>query len=68
MLRIAITNKREHQEFDHPSGPLEFGRGAQRSNIPRCVIQDLYVSKDHVRIDEILGGRLRVENLSQRNS
>ncbi len=68
MLRFAISNKREQQQFEHAGGPIEFGRGAQRNNVPRCVIQDLYVSKDHVRVDELDGGRVRVENLSQRNS
>jgi adenylate cyclase len=68
MLRFAISNKREQQQFEHAEGPIEFGRGAQRNDIPRCVIQDLYVSKDHVRVDELTGGRVRVENLSARNS
>jgi adenylate cyclase len=68
MLRFAVSNKREQQQFEHAEGPIEFGRGAQRNDIPRCVVQDLYVSKDHVRVDELDGGRVRVENLSQRNS
>jgi adenylate cyclase len=68
MLRFRVHNKQEHREIDHPSGPIEFGRGGQRNNIPRCVIQDLYVSKDHIHIVELEDGRVRVENLSQRNS
>jgi adenylate cyclase len=68
MLRFTVSNKREQQQFEHASGPLEFGRGAQRNNVPRCVVQDLYVSKDHVRVEETAGGQVRVENLSQRNS
>jgi adenylate cyclase len=68
MLRFTISNKREQQLFDHAEGPIEFGRGAQRNNVPRCIVQDLYVSKDHVRVDELEGGKVRVENLSQRNS
>jgi adenylate cyclase len=68
MLRIQVSNKRERQEFEHPAGPLEFGRGGPRSGIPRCTVQDLYVSKDHVHVLELDGGRVRVENLSQRNS
>ncbi len=68
MLRFAVSNKREHQQFEHAAGPIEFGRGAQRDGVPRCVVQDLYVSKDHVRVEELDAGRVRVENLSGRNS
>jgi adenylate cyclase len=68
MLRIQVSNKRERQEFEHPAGPLEFGRGGARNGVPRCTVQDLYVSKDHVHVLELDGGRVRVENLSQRNS
>jgi adenylate cyclase len=68
MLRFRVHNKQEHREIDHPSGPIEFGRGGPRNNVPRCIIQDLYVSKDHIHIVELPDGRVRVENLSQRNS
>ncbi len=68
MLRIRIWSKQEHQEVEHPSGPIEFGRGGPRNNIPRIVIPDLYVSKDHIQVQELDSGRVRVENLSQRNS
>jgi adenylate cyclase len=68
MLRFTVSNKREQQQFDHQGGPIEFGRGAQRNDVPRCTVQDLYVSKDHVKVDELENGRVRVENLSQRNS
>ncbi len=68
MLRFHLANKREQQQFDHLSGPIEFGRGPERNGVPRCVIQDLYVSKDHLHITELDGGLVRVENLSQRNS
>jgi adenylate cyclase len=50
------------------SGPLEFGRGPARDNVPRFVLKDLYVSKDHIRVLELEDGRVRIENLSQRNS
>ena len=68
MLQIHLSNKREQQHFEHASGPLEFGRGPQRNCMPRCIIQDLYVSKDHLRLLELDDGQVRVENLSQRNS
>lgn len=69
MLRFRVWNKTERREIEHSSGPFEFGRGEPRSSVPRCVIQDdLYVSKDHLRVSEVDDGRVRVENLSQRNS
>jgi adenylate cyclase len=68
MLRIRVSNKLEHQEIEHPAGPLEFGRGPARNNIPRCILKDLYVSKDHIRVVELEEGLVRVENLSLRNS
>src|SRR5947209_5035258 len=67
MLRFHVSNKRERQQFEHPVGPIEFGRGPKRNNTARCVIQDLSVSRDHVRIEEGSGGQVRVENLSQKN-
>jgi adenylate cyclase len=67
MLHFTITNKHERRQLDHPAGRIEFGRGPQRSAVPRCVVQDLYVSKDHVAILELDTGRVQVENLSQRN-
>src|SRR5262249_29886079 len=67
MLRFQLSNKREHQQFEHGEGPIELGRGPKRNNVARCTIQDLYVSKDHVRIEERPRGLIRIENLSQRN-
>ena len=67
MLRFHVTNKREEQHFDHMGGPIEFGRGPQRGAVPRCVIQDAFISRDHVLIEEADGG-VRVDNLSARNS
>src|SRR5205823_3116530 len=68
MLRFLITNKRERQSFEHLAGPIEFGRGPERDNIPRCVVQDGYISRDHVKVEEQPDGRIKVDNLSQRNS
>jgi signal transduction histidine kinase len=66
MMRLFVTNERERQQLEHVSGPLEFGRGPKRHDVARCVIQDPYVSKDHVRVVELGGGKARVENLSQK--
>ncbi len=68
MLRIQILNKRERRNYEHCAGPLEIGRGPERDGIARCTVQDNYVSKDHVRLMELSDGRLRIENLSLRNS
>jgi adenylate cyclase len=67
MLHFHISNKHERRQLDHPAGRIEFGRGPQRNGVPRCVVQDLYVSKDHLAVVELDDGRIRVENLSQRN-
>src|SRR5438105_7521801 len=68
MLQIHVSNLRERQQFEHAFGPIEFGRAPKRDTVVRCVIQDdLYVSKDHVRLEEVPGDRVRVDNLSQRN-
>src|SRR5262249_41843726 len=56
----------ERQHLEHVSGPIDFGRGRERDGIPRCVLLDPSVSRDHVRIEEQSDGRIRVENLSQR--
>jgi adenylate cyclase len=68
MLHFRVWNKLERQEIEHLSGPLEFGRGPARNDVPRCVLQDLYVSKDHICVLELEDGRVRIDNLSQRNS
>src|SRR5438132_2239391 len=68
MLQFHVSNKREQQQFEPAAGPIEFGRGPRRDQAPRCVIHDdLYVSKDHVRVEELPGSQLRIENLSARN-
>ena len=67
MLRVRITNDHECKQLEHGRGPLEFGRGPQRDNVPRCVVRDVYVSKDHVRVERLPNGLVRVENLSQKH-
>ena len=67
MLRVRITNETERKQLEHGRGRLEFGRGPQRDNVPRCVIKDVYVSKDHVSVERLPNGLVRVENLSQKH-
>ncbi len=63
-LHIEISNPAQKTAFEHPSGPLEFGRGPQRE-LPRCVIAgDQTVSRDQLRIDPLADGSVRLENLS----
>lgn len=66
MLSCLITNEREVQQLQHDKGPLEFGRGPKRQELARCIIQDPYVSKDHVRVEQFSPGQIRVENLSRK--
>lgn len=68
MLRIRVRYKLERQDIEHLSGPLELGRGPERNGVPRYVLQDPYVSKDHIRLLELESGRVRIENLSRRNA
>ncbi|MBY0525735.1 MAG: adenylate/guanylate cyclase domain-containing protein [Gemmataceae bacterium] len=63
MINIQVTNKKQNQKFEHSGGPLEFGRGPRR-NVERFVLNDLFASRDQLRIEELPGQRVRVENLS----
>jgi adenylate cyclase len=63
-LHVDVSNAAQRTAFDHPSGPLEFGRGPQR-DLPRCVITgDQAVSRDQLRVEPLADGRIRLENLS----
>lgn len=65
MLSIQIHNKKQNQRFEHSGGPLEFGRGPKRK-VERFVVNDLFTSRDQLRIEEQPGGRIVAENLSQK--
>src|ERR1700677_3870353 len=64
MLRCYVNNNRERQTIEHEAGPLEFGRGPKRLDLTRCVVLDPYVSKDHVRVEQIGKDKIRIDNLS----
>jgi adenylate cyclase len=68
MLRFRLRNDRQAEEFEHAAGPIEFGRGGPQNNVPRRVIQDQYVSGNHVSVLELPDGRINVTNLSARNN
>ena len=64
MLQIQTNSPAGTQQLEHPSGPLEIGRGPKVGDVPRCVVSDPYVSKTHVRLEEKESGLLQVVNLS----
>lgn len=68
MLTILIRQPgQDPREFNHPAGPLVFGRSAGTGVTPHCRINDRYVSKDHLRLTELAPGRVLLENLSATN-
>src|SRR5437868_15549856 len=66
MLFCLVVDERETQQLQHENGPLEFGRGPKRENVARCILQNPSVSRDHVRVEELASGKVRVENLSRK--
>lgn len=64
MLHIVVRYQGQEQVVDHAGGPLEFGRGPA-SDLPRCFLTDPFVSRDHIRVELLPAGSLRVENLSR---
>ncbi len=64
MLTLTIANKLETQQLSHPAGPLEFGRGPARPGAARVVVKDAFVSRDHIRVEEVPGHKVKVTNLS----
>ena len=52
MLLLHIKGPNGEQNFEHASGPLEIGRGSPRGGAARCVILDIFVSKDQARLEE----------------
>src|SRR5947207_12422386 len=64
MLAVTVTNKLETQQVTHKGGPLEVGRGPGRDGVPRLVVRDAFVSRDHLRLEPLPAGKVRVFNLS----
>ncbi|OAI54115.1 hypothetical protein AYO44_15450, partial [Planctomycetaceae bacterium SCGC AG-212-F19] len=63
MITIQISNKKQNLQFEHAGGPIEFGRGPKRKT-ERFVINDLFVSRDQLRLEEQPDGKVLAENLS----
>jgi adenylate cyclase len=64
MIHVVVQNDSQELATIHDEGPLEIGR-AGSDKAPRIVINDLHASRDHLRLEETGGGRLRVRNLSR---
>jgi adenylate cyclase len=68
VLTIVIRQPgQDPREFNHPAGPLVFGRSAGTGVTPHCRLADRYISKEHLRLTEIAPGRVLLENLSATN-
>ena len=64
MLKFHVAGSAGRVHFDHPAGPIEFGR----ERAAREILQsDAYVARAHLQVEEIAGGRLRLANISQRS-
>jgi signal transduction histidine kinase len=68
MLTLTVANKLETQQITHNGGPLEIGRGPARTGAARVVVKDAFVSRDHIRVEEVPGRKVRVVNLSTKAS
>jgi len=66
MISITLSNKLENQHLAHPTGAIEIGRGPKRGEVARMMVLDGFVSRDHLKVEELPDGSLRVENLSAR--
>jgi adenylate cyclase len=64
MLWISVTEETATTRLEHPAGPIEFGRGPARE-ARRFTFKDPYASWNHLRVEELADGRIRVENLSR---
>ena len=64
MLTLTVANKLETQQLTHSAGPLELGRGPVRPGSARVVVRDAFVSRDHIRIEELPNRKVNVANLS----
>jgi signal transduction histidine kinase len=64
MFSVTVSNKLETQQLTHNRGPLELGRGPARDGAARVIVKDAFVSRDHVRLEGVPGGKVRIVNLS----
>jgi adenylate cyclase len=62
MLKVTISNERQRRQFSHGGGPLEFGRGPRR-DLERFIIEDRFVSRDQLRVEEVKSAQVKIEVL-----
>jgi len=62
MLIFTLANERQRKQIHHQTGPIVFGRLQQGSGA-RIVVDDPYTSRDQLRIEELPGGDVQVQNL-----
>jgi adenylate cyclase len=65
MLQIYASNKWESKS-KQAAGPVIFGREPEPGG-DFCVLQDPFVSRSQLKVEELPGGRVRFENLSRTN-
>ncbi|MDR3638646.1 MAG: adenylate/guanylate cyclase domain-containing protein [Isosphaeraceae bacterium] len=65
MLLAYVSHKNHTEKVVIERGSLVIGRNPQGPT-PRKVLPDPFVSGDHLRIEELPGGRIRLENLSRK--
>ena len=68
MMTLISVSRAETQQLTHTRGPIEVGRGPARLNIARLVLQDGFVSRDHLRAEEIAEKQVRITNLSAKSA
>jgi adenylate cyclase len=64
MIHFNVSNERQSTEFDHQSGVIEFGR-APADDGSRFVIEDRYVSRCQLRVEQVSDRQIRIDNLGQ---
>lgn len=66
-IRVKPSGATVPLVYNHECGPFDVGRLAASEAVPRCVVgTDQAVSRDHLRLEELPRGQLRVVNTSQR--
>lgn len=64
MLRITIENPKQQKQHVHEAGPLVLGR-QPGGDAAQLVIDDDYVSRRHLLLEEVSPKRLRFENVGR---
>jgi adenylate cyclase len=66
-IRVKLPGGAAPVIHNHECGPFDIGRAAAAEAVPRCVVAcDQAVSRDHIRLEELPKGQMRVENTSKR--